>query len=171
MNRRFLITGCSGGGKSTLTRHLNRLGYKVVHEPGLRVIHGEGPKPWEDRLGFFKAVTALSFADLEHPLPKDTPCFFDRGLLDALSGRAGRERVPITDLMPSVFPYTQPVFFAPPWPEIYESTQDRPHSFEMALDEAKRLRRDLDSLNLKVVELPKTSVEQRAEIVLRAIRE
>ena len=168
MNQRFLITGCSGGGKSTLLNHLEALGHAVVHEPGLRVIHGGGPAPWEDRLGFFEAVTAISLADLDEPVAHDTPTFFDRGLFDALSGRAGRERVPVGDLMPTPFPYAQPVFYAPPWPEIYEETEDRRHSFAMAEDEALRLRRDLIALDLKVIELPKVSVAERAEIVLRA---
>lgn len=166
LNRRVLITGCSGGGKSTLAHHLEKLGHCVVHEPGLRVIRGGGPKPWDDRLGFFEKVTALSYADLERPVTEDTPTFFDRGLLDALSGRAGREKVSITTLMPDPFPYAQPVFFAPPWPDIFETTEDRPHSFEMAVDEALRLRRHLIELNIETIELPKTNVEERAQLVL-----
>lgn len=169
MSRRFLITGCSGGGKSTLVHHLEELGLCVVHEPGLRVIHGGGPKPWEDRLGFFEKVTAISYADLKHPVSKDKPTFFDRGVFDAMSGRAGREKVPITTLMPDPFPYAQPVFFAPPWPEIYQTTEDRPHSFEMAVDEALRLRRHLDELNVETIELPKVSVEDRAQLVLSLV--
>ncbi|MDJ0978309.1 MAG: AAA family ATPase [Erythrobacter sp.] len=168
MNRRYLITGCSGGGKSTLAHRLEARGYSVVHEPGLRVIHRGGPKPWEDRLGFFEAVTAMSLADLDCPVPEDAPTFHDRGLFDALSGRASRTKVPITELIPSGFSYAQPVFFAPPWPEIYERTPDRPHSFEMARDEADRLRRDLTALKIGVVELPKASVEERVELVLEA---
>ena len=145
------------------------LGHQVVHEAGLRVIHGGGPRPWEDRLGFFDTVTLLSFADLERSFPNTRCVFFDRGLLDALSGRAGREKASITTLMPDPFPYDEPVFFAPPWPEIYEATEDRPHPFEMALDEARRLRRDLDTLGLDVVELPQSSVEERANLVLSCV--
>ncbi len=161
-----MITGCSGGGKSTLIDHLEARGHNVVHEPGLRIIRGGGPAPWEDRLGFFEAVTALSLADLDSPVSPDSPTFFDRGLLDALSGRAGREKVPLASLMPPPFPYAQRVFFAPPWPEIFEQTEERPHSFEMARDEAQRLRRDLAALQIETVELPKISVEERADLVL-----
>lgn len=170
MNARFLITGCSGGGKSTLIHHLEALGHRVIHEPGLRVIYGGGPAPWEDRLGFFDAVTALSKADLDAPLEGASPTFYDRGLFDALSGRAGRFDVAIGDLMSHPFPYAQPVFYAPPWPEIYKRTKDRRHSFEMALDEAHRLRRHLADLKIDAVELPKAPVEERARIVLRSAR-
>lgn len=133
-------------------------------------MHGGGPKPWEDRLGFFEKVTALSRADLARDVSNDTPTFFDRGLLDALSGRAGREKVSISTLMPEPFPYAQPVFFAPPWPEIYETTEDRPHSFEMAVDEALRLRRHLIDLKIDTIELPKVRVEERAKLVLCLVR-
>ena len=166
MNQRYLITGCSGGGKSTLIHRLEALGHAVVHEPGLRVIREAGPAPWEDRPGFFKAVTAMARADLDTPVKDDAPTFFDRGLLDALSGRAARDKVPVSDLMPRPFPYAQPVFYAPPWPEIYEETDERRHSYAMALDEALRLRRDLDALQCEVVELPKLSVEERVHLVL-----
>lgn len=165
-----MITGCSGGGKSTLIAHLDARGFTVVHEPGLRIIRGGGPRPWEDRLGFFDAVTKLSLGDLERQFPQDELVFFDRGLLDALSGRAGRKKVPLSEIMPPPFPYAQPVFFAPPWPEIYEQTEERPHSYEMALDEAQRLRRDLAALQIETVELPKVSVEERAELVLSLAR-
>ena len=35
---RYLITGCSGGGKSTLCDHIGALGHHIVPEPGRRVI-------------------------------------------------------------------------------------------------------------------------------------
>ena len=169
MSRRYLITGCSGGGKSTLIEHLADRGMHVILEPGLRVIEGGGPKPWEDRSGFIETVTAMSRADLERPLPSGNPTFFDRGLFDALSGRAEREKVPLASLMHPPFPYAAPVFFAPPWPEIFEQTDERPHSFEIALDEAQRLRRDLELLGIEFFELPRVSVEERAGFVLARI--
>ncbi|QUL37119.1 AAA family ATPase [Erythrobacter sp. JK5] len=55
MKPRFLITGSSGGGKSTLIARPAQRGARVVREPGLRVSQGEGPKPWEDRAEFVLA--------------------------------------------------------------------------------------------------------------------
>lgn len=170
MNPRYLITGCSGGGKSTLIEHLASRGSRVVREVGLRVIRSGGPKPWEDRSGFIDAVTALSRSDLALSAPVETPIFFDRGLFDALSGQAERKGVPIAKLMRDDFPYAEPVFFAPPWSEIFEKTEDRPHSFDFAKDEAERLRRDLRLLNIAVLELPKISVEERANFVFARTR-
>jgi len=135
------------------------------------VIRGAGPKPWEDRLGFFEAVHRVSRQDLESTAEAPGAIFFDRGLFDALSGMASRRKVAISELIPGRFHYAEPVFYVPPWPEIYEQTEDRPHGFETALDETLRLRRDLATLGLEVIELPKVSVEQRADIVLEVVSE
>ncbi|MEL6876575.1 MAG: AAA family ATPase [Pseudomonadota bacterium] len=169
MSDLYLMTGCSGGGKSTLLEALRAKGYSTVSEPGLRVIQGSGPTPWEDRPGFIDAVVSLARKDLENLAPIDRPVFFDRGLFDALSGLAALRKVPLAELMPDGFRYAEPVFFAPPWPEIFEQTTDRPHSFQTALEEAARLRRDLKIMDIETIELPKIPVAQRTEYVLRFI--
>ena len=166
MARNILITGCSSGGKSTLIDALEALGFAVIHEPGLRVIREGGPKPWEDLPGFVEAVTRLSREDLHRAKDKDGIVFFDRGLFDAVSGRAEGEERPLSELMPSPFPFAEPVFYAPPWPEIFENTPDRKLPFEAAEKEAIRLRRDLGQLGIRSIELPRMSVEKRVQIVL-----
>ncbi|WP_410012764.1 AAA family ATPase [Sodalis sp. C49] len=41
MNRLIVISGCSGGGKSTLLAELKRRGYTVVEEPGRHGIRSD----------------------------------------------------------------------------------------------------------------------------------
>ncbi|MCL2892590.1 AAA family ATPase [Brenneria tiliae] len=41
MNHFVIISGCSGGGKSTLLTELKRRGHAVVEEPGRRIIQEE----------------------------------------------------------------------------------------------------------------------------------
>ncbi|WP_081718406.1 AAA family ATPase [Lutibaculum baratangense] len=50
-NRFLIISGCSGGGKSTLLSALSRRGHAVIEEPGLRIVRketssGGGALPW-----------------------------------------------------------------------------------------------------------------------------
>ena len=40
-DRFVIISGCSGGGKSTLLAELARRGYRVVEEPGRRIVAEE----------------------------------------------------------------------------------------------------------------------------------
>jgi predicted ATPase len=57
VNRFVVISGCSGGGKSTLLIELGRRGYATVGEPGRRIVKeemlGEGSAlPWANEIAF-----------------------------------------------------------------------------------------------------------------------
>ncbi len=138
-------------------------------EAGLRVIRSGGPAPWEDLDGFIERVIVLCRHDLEDCGDRNGPVVFDRGLFDAFSGYASRNKADIRDLMPRPFPYAQPVFFAPHWPAIFEQTEERRLPVEAAIEEADRLMRDLRLLDIAVVELPFCSAPQRADLVLKTI--
>ena len=80
-----MISGCSGGGKSTLLSELAERGYSVVAEPALRVVseerNGKGRAlPWVDAAAFGQRVLAMSIADHE---AAQGLTFFDRGVVDA----------------------------------------------------------------------------------------
>ncbi len=53
----YVITGCSGGGKSTLLSELEKRGYRVFPEPGRQIVkeqqsvNGDG-LPWKDATKF-----------------------------------------------------------------------------------------------------------------------
>ena len=167
MDNFHLITGCSSGGKSTLLNELANRGYTTIPEAGLRVIREGGPRPWEDLPNFLSAVQTKVLNDLESQRMNPDPIFFDRGLLDTLSAVAALREIPISELMAPQCPYAEPVFFAPPWEEIFEATEDRRTTFEAAVAEAERIRRDLDRLRIEVIELPLTSVADRADLIER----
>src|SRR5262252_4125258 len=81
--RLVVISGCSGGGKSTLLTELGRRGYATVEEPGRRIVRqellGEGSAlPWVDGVAF-----ALAIADHTAASRSAGWVFFDRGLVDA----------------------------------------------------------------------------------------
>src|SRR4051812_20488658 len=80
-----MISGCSGGGKSSLLEELARRGCAVVAEPGRRIIaearNGEGGAlPWVDATAFARCALAMSVADHEEARGLT---FFDRGVVDA----------------------------------------------------------------------------------------
>ncbi|WP_328705911.1 AAA family ATPase [Erythrobacter rubeus] len=163
------MTGFSSGGKTTLLGVLARRGHTVIEEPGLRVIRADGPKPWDNLDGFITAALELAQSDLEAARESENLTFFDRGVFDALSGLASRRRVDLKELLPQPFPYSEPVFYVPPWPEIYEKTEDRQLPIEAALEEAATLKRDLEQLGIAHVEVPKVPPEQRTDFVLSVL--
>jgi predicted ATPase len=60
VNRFVVISGCSGGGKSTLLIELGRRGYATVEEPGRRIVKEEMLGEAADvGKGFVAGVAAL----------------------------------------------------------------------------------------------------------------
>src|SRR5579871_994273 len=91
MNCFVVISGCSGGGKSTLLAKLSRRGYTVVEEPGRRIVKeelesGGSALPWIDGAAFARRAIAMALADRASAGTPDSWVFFDRGLIDAAVG-------------------------------------------------------------------------------------
>jgi predicted ATPase len=175
LHARFvLITGCSGGGKSSLLAELHARGCHVVEEPGRRIVKhqletGGDALPWKDALAFIRLAIATSLADRETAATYPGWVFFDRGLIDAASALellSGRQ---VLAQLNELNPYYRRVFLAPPWPEIYVTDTERRRGFEAGLAEYERLRRELPGLGYQVVILPKTTVAERADFVLGAL--
>jgi predicted ATPase len=70
VDRFVVISGCSGGGKSTLLEELAARGYAVVEEPGRRIVQEElagngAALPWVDAAAFARRAIAVALADRE----------------------------------------------------------------------------------------------------------
>ena len=145
MNNRFvLISGCSGGGKSTLLTELRGRGYPVVEEPGRRIIAdqlaaGGRALPWADAAAFLRRAIDLALEDMVMAETRSGWVFFDRGLVDAASALEASTGEPVLHAICSAHRYHRRVFMTPPWPEIYVTDSERRHGFEAATAEYRRL--------------------------------
>ena len=164
-----MISGCSGGGKSTLLEELARRGHAVVREPGRRIIADVragkgGALPWDDPAGFARHAIAMSVADHEGARGLT---FFDRGVVDAAvalraaAGEAADDHV-------ACYRYDR-VFLAPPWPAIYATDADRRHSLDKALSDHERVAAAYRAAGYDAVMLPRDTVAARADFVLAAL--
>lgn len=174
MTKLVILSGCSGGGKSTLLSNLSKHGFATVEEPGRRVVEqhlktGGTALPWLDLKAFLEQ--ALAMAEQDYAAARDTSgiSIFDRSLIDAASAlrHLGDDRW--YEKLRSEFRYDNQVFLTPPWPEIYATDNERRHGFEDAVGEYQRLCRDYDDLGYDVVTLPRISVQDRVEFVLEAL--
>jgi len=174
MNRFVVISGCSGGGKSTLLAELAGRGYATVEEPGRRIVEEEMARggsalPWDDPVAFAKRAIAMALDDMERAADSDGWVFFDRGLVDAaaylehLTGEDALHRW-CADRR-----YHDQVFLAPPWPEIYAHDEARRHDLDAALAEYKRLLVAYPALGYDTVILPKASAADRADFILATL--
>jgi len=176
MNRFVIISGCSGGGKSTLLDELNRRGHAVVEEPGRRIvleeIKGNGTAlPWVDMNAFLHRVIELALADRALAGAMEGWVFFDRGLNDAASGLQQLTGKSVLAPRGRTHRYHRRVFLAPPWPEIYETDSERRHDLDLAIGEYTRLQDAYPSLGYEVFILPKVSVKERADFILHTLQQ
>jgi len=173
MNRLVIISGCSGGGKSTLLAELHRRGYPVVDEPGRRIVkeeldRGGAALPWIDVAAFARRAIAMALADREavSAAAAEGWVFFDRGLIDAAAALEHVTGEPVLKRLGEQHRYHHRVFLTPPWPDIYETDPERRHGLDDARAEYERLLDVYPSLGYEVVVLPKVSVPERADFVL-----
>lgn len=175
MTRLILITGCSGGGKSTLLDALHAAGHPTVPEPGRRIVAQEqagsgAALPWVDMAAFARRAVAMSRADLARARAIPGTVFFDRGLIDAAVALEQATGVPIRETLGPAPAYDDPVFLAPPWPEIFATDAQRRHDLAAATGEYQRLAAALHDLGRRVCLLPQMPVQHRVEFVLETLR-
>nr|WP_246700335.1 AAA family ATPase [Rhodopseudomonas sp. WA056] len=171
-----VISGCSGGGKSSLLAELKARGHRVVEEPGRRIIAAETAAggtalPWIDLAAFLRRAIAMAIADHAAAAANTGWTFFDRGLIDAAAALQALTGDEVLRPLATAHRYHRRMFMAPPWPEIYVTDDDRRHGFDAAVAEYQRLNTTYPALGHDVVLLPKISTAARADFVLAALAE
>ena len=159
---RILISGCSGGGKSTLISEMAARGYPTVEEPGRRLVR-EGVSPWDAPEEFLRRALEMALAEFQSAKPHDKPTLFDRGFLDAAAAmeRMGSESGYVRDIL-LTHRYDTTVYLTPPWPEIFVSDTERQHGLSQAREEYDHLKLFLPRHGYTAVDIPKLPVADRA---------
>lgn len=169
--RCVVISGCSGGGKSTLLAALARRGYRVVDEPGRRIVQAEvasggSALPWNDMPAFLHRAIALAEAERRALADASEWIFFDRSVVDAAAALEHYAQEPALLRYREAYRYHPQVFLTPPWPEIYQQDAERQHDFAAACAEYQRLVVAYPALGYQVTLLPTVSVAERVAFIL-----
>lgn len=171
-----ILSGCSGGGKTTLLAELHRRGYAIVEEPGQRIVReatssGSDTVPWNNMEAFLRRAITLAANDYAQANDQSQSwVFFDRGLIDAAAALQALTGEPVLTALASRYRYHPCVFLVPPWPEIYQQNSERRHSMDAAVSEFERLQEVYPTLGYRVSLLPKACVHARADAVLNTLR-
>jgi len=174
MKRLFVITGAPGSGKTTLIGALRRHGFKCIDETSREIIQeqlkiGGNVLPWIDLVSFGHAV--LDKRIKQYIKATEGLHFLDRGIPDIIGYLVADEK-PVSGRLHAAakdYKYDKIVFFAEPWEEIYSLDSERKESFESANKISTEIKKVYLGLGYEVVVLPKGSVEERADFVLKKL--
>lgn len=173
---KVVISGCSGGGKSTLLAAFARRGYSTFDEPGRQVVKaqlacGGGGLPWSDAGQFIALCVAVGVRQWDEAAARGGVSFFDRGIVDAVSN-AAHLKLPVPAAFVETLSrcrYHERMFMVPPWPEIYVNDSERRHTYTDAVAECEMLVEAYGRLGYEVVTVPKIAPEARVDFVLERL--
>jgi len=181
MNKKLvIISGCSGGGKSTLLDELENNGYSVIPEVGREIVKQQldtngGVTPWQNPIAFCELAIQKSIVNYEQTnaikSTTDKIIFFDRCFLDGISYYQSLELDDARkyDCLIQNLRFYPTVFMTPPWDDIYCQDGERKHSFEDAVAEYERLLKFYPKNGYQIVEIPKVNVKERFRFLISAI--
>lgn len=170
--RRYIITGGPGVGKSTLIRQLQQLGQSVVHETAADLIREDLAKqveaPWA-QFGFNERVATMQAQrQREAANSSARAIFFDRCLIDVLCYELMEEWEPskkilsLAQEMLDIGFYEPTVFLVDPLGTGYRS-ETQHESDEEAHRIGQYLERQYRLLGFDVVHIPSAPIEERVQ--------
>jgi predicted ATPase len=172
-NQFVVLSGCSGGGKSSLLAELGRRGFAIYEEPGRQVVKeqlliGGAALPWGDVDLFLELTISRSIHHLVEAARGNALAFFDRGIVDQVSGYKSRGMEIPVHLRAAAegFRYHETVFLVPPWQEIFANDCERRHSFADSVAMYEALVGAYERFGYRTVVVPKMGVSSRAEFVM-----
>lgn len=175
LHRRHLVvvSGCSGGGKSTLLDEMAQRGYDVVQEPGRQIVReqlqlGGDALPWGNSLKFAEFCVSRGMHQYNMSRLATRPVLFDRSILDNICGiERACGAIPESMLVALAnYRYAPRVFLVPPWQELFAADAERRHSFEDASNEYAALTDFYSRHGYRLVIVPKASVSERVAFLV-----
>lgn len=178
MQKKIVITGGPGTGKSTVIVELEKMNYACMHEisrevtmmarkNGIEQLFLKEPMLFskmllEGRVNQFKEASELDAAMV----------FFDRGVPDvfAYMNYLGVKYPPIYIEESKKNMYCKSIFLMPPWKEIYITDEARYENFEQSLAIYNHLNTAYKSLGYEIIEVPIGTVKERAKFILDNIK-
>ncbi|SHI75665.1 Predicted ATPase [Mesonia phycicola] len=174
---KIVILGGPGTGKSSVLQELEDRGYTCFKEVSREIIL----KAQKDGIEQLFLTNPLLFSEkllegrifqFNEATKVNQPVFIDRGIPDISAYMDfKKENYPssFTEANKS-YKYHQ-AFILPIWPDIYTSDNERYESLEEAFEIEKNLIKTYSDLDYQLIEVPKLSVKERADFILKNIEQ
>lgn len=170
---KFVISGASGGGKSTLIEALAAEGYATIPEVGQQIVSEQialqgTALPWLDQAAFMDLLFTRSIVAFDQAGDAaDGNVFFDRSFLEAIAYGAVIGRIPPHPMQQTATlrRFDTPVFICPPWREIFTQDSERRHDFEFACRDYEANIHTYTAAGYEIVEIPRGPVIDRVAFI------
>jgi predicted ATPase len=170
------ISGCSGGGKSSVLAELAARGFRTFAEPGRQIVKeqtaiGGDALPYVNDRAFGEMCVSRTMNRMIEAADADDYVFFDRSLIDPIAyfDHAGFDVPAHWTRAAEMFRFNAKVFLVPPWPEIFANDAERKHCFAEAVAQYKTLPQTYERFGYRPVTVPKALVADRADFILRSL--
>jgi len=170
-NNFYIITGGPGGGKTTLLERLAEKGHAFIPETARQIIKerlsmGASPRP--DPLQFATEIFERDCSNFSMKSSFTSLLFFDRSFIDSSWQifTCDKNRYSQAKTFLQTHRYNNKVFITPPWKEIYHTDSERDQTFEQSVEVYEQLYGWYFCHNYNLIELPKTSVDNRLIFLL-----
>ena len=176
MNKRIVISGAPGTGKTSIITKLSESGYKCHKEVSREIIANQIQingliTPWQDLFKFSEIVIKERLKQYNQATNKIE--FYDRGIIDSFAYLL-KDNIRLEEEWISIarkYQYYNKVFITPPWEEIYHTDHERKEDFISATKIHSYLLEAYKSFNYKTIIVPKTKIQERINFILNEIEQ
>ncbi|RKS53277.1 putative ATPase [Gillisia mitskevichiae] len=175
-NKKIVITGGPGTGKSSIINYLESQGHYCLHEVS-RQITIEAQKQGIEQL-FLEQPLLFSEKLLEARINQHHEAvqlskeriFLDRGIPDVVAymDYFGTNYPDEFTLACNYHKYDK-IFLLPPWKEIYTSDNERYESFDQALEIHEHLKKSYLTYGYEPIEVPTGSISSRSSFIMNSL--
>lgn len=175
MNKKFIITGAPGTGKTSIINALTKKGYNCAKEISREIIveqikSGGTILPWKNQIKFENKIIKRRYEQYIN-FKQNAICFFDRSVVDCIA-YMNINNIHISTKNMKIIKeckYNKLVFYTPIWKKIYLNDNERRESIEEAEEIESSILKTYQSLDYQTLMIPKSSVEERVNFIISKI--
>lgn len=172
-DNRFVLAGGPGAGKTTALDALKQRGYYCLPDVPRAIIRARLDSGLSARPEPIEFARAIFKGDVENyrTAPKNSDCFFDRGVVDALGMLRHCDDLSDDklDLNLRRYPYHRVVFIFPPWKEIYRMDSERDQTFAESIKVYESVKSWYSRCGYQVQEVPFGTPNERCEFIEHSV--